>query len=56
MKRYIFCLLLILAETGVFAQFPQAIKYQAVVRDGSGGIIANKAVFFKISILSGGPA
>ncbi len=40
----------------VFAQPPQAIQYQAVVRDQAGGIIANKPVFFKISILSGSAA
>lgn len=35
------------------AQTPQAFKYQAVARDGSGNILANKVVSFRISILSG---
>jgi len=35
------------------AQVPQAFKYQAVVRDHSGNVIADKGVSFKISILSG---
>jgi hypothetical protein len=46
----LFCLLWI----NILAQFPDAFKYQAVIRDASGGIIADKVVFFKISILSGG--
>jgi hypothetical protein len=37
----------------VFAQAPQSFKYQAVVRDNSGSIIANKPVSFRISILNG---
>ena len=48
----VFCCLWI----NIMAQFPQGVKYQAVVRDASGGIITNKSVFFKISILSGTPA
>jgi uncharacterized protein (TIGR02145 family) len=37
----------------LLAQVPQAFKYQAVARDLSGLILANKSVSFKISILSG---
>jgi hypothetical protein len=35
------------------AQFPQAFKYQAVVRDQTGQILENKAVLFRISVLAG---
>jgi len=35
----------------VWAQAPNAFKYQAVARDAAGNIIANKNVGFKISIL-----
>lgn len=36
-----------------FGQTPQKMQYQAVARDNSGTIIANQAVNFKISIVSG---
>lgn len=36
-----------------FGQAPQKMQYQAVARDNSGTIIANQAVNFKISIVSG---
>ena len=35
------------------AQVPQAFKYQAVARDASGNVLANKSVSFRISILGG---
>lgn len=35
------------------AQSPQKMKFQAVARDNSGNILANRRVSFKISILSG---
>ncbi len=35
------------------AQFPQAFKYQAVVRDQAGQILENKAVLFRLSVLAG---
>ena len=34
----------------VFAQAPQSFKYQAVVRDGSGNLIANQSVNIRVSI------
>lgn len=34
-------------------QVPAGFKYQAVVRDGSGAIVVNKAVSFRISIIQG---
>ena len=36
-----------------FAQAPQAFKYQTIVRDNSGNILANHAVSFRISLLQG---
>ncbi|MFN8278306.1 MAG: hypothetical protein U0T84_12560 [Chitinophagales bacterium] len=36
-----------------FAQIPQAINYQAVVRDNSGSIMPNKAVALKLTIRQG---
>jgi hypothetical protein len=35
------------------AQAPQVINYQAVVRDAGGIVVANKAVSFRLSILTG---
>jgi hypothetical protein len=40
----------------VFAQVPQAFKYQAVARNASGVVLANKPVSFRIGILSGSAA
>lgn len=37
----------------ITAQAPQAFKYQAVVRDGSGNVVADRNVSFRISILNG---
>ncbi|MCB9191697.1 MAG: hypothetical protein H6603_01600 [Flavobacteriales bacterium] len=52
MKR-LFPLLLILISFSAFAQSPEAFNYQAVVRDGSGNILANQNVGFRIAILQG---
>jgi uncharacterized protein (TIGR02145 family) len=53
MKK-IFTLFVILAlTTGVFAQSPQRMSYQAVVRNTGGVLQANQAVGMKISILQG---
>lgn len=38
----------------LFAQAPQGMKYQTVVRDNSGNVIANQTVGVKLSILKGG--
>jgi hypothetical protein len=37
----------------IVAQSPQAFKYQAVARDASGNVLANRNLSFRISILSG---
>jgi len=47
-------ILFIFLAISVSAQAPQAFKYQAVARDNSGNVLANKSVSFRISILSGG--
>jgi hypothetical protein len=41
--------------TVLFAQAPQAFKYQAVARDNSGNLIANQSVGFRISVLQNSP-
>jgi len=53
MKKILLPLFAVLTVSVLFAQSPQAFKYQAVVRDGSGEIIANQQVGMQISILQG---
>lgn len=37
----------------VYAQVPQAFKYQAVARNSAGEVLVNQSVSFRIRILSG---
>jgi len=54
MKKNLFCFLLgLLFINSIFAQVPQKIDYQAVVRKTDGEIASNDSVLFKFSILSG---
>ena len=53
MKRYFFLMISILFSVSVFAQAPQGISYQAVVRDANGNIIPNQNVSFQFSIIQG---
>jgi hypothetical protein len=49
--KHIFTIIIVFLGLNLCAQTPQAIKYQAVARDGAGNVLANKAVSFRISIL-----
>ena len=40
-----------LIGSSIFAQSPEAFKYQAIARDASGNVIANQNVSFRISII-----
>jgi hypothetical protein len=52
MKPLILLFSFLLFATGVMAQAPAAFKYQAVVRDNAGQVMANKNnVWFKVSIV-----
>ena len=52
MKKFYLSILLFATIIGVaFAQVPNAFNYQAVVRNSSGEILANKTVSFRISLL-----
>jgi hypothetical protein len=51
MKRLLLISVLAILAMAVFAQSPQAFKYQAVVRDASGALLENQDVSFEISIL-----
>ena len=54
MKKLLFSLLLFLtATTAVWAQVPQQISYQSVIRDGNNKVIASSTVGIKISLLQG---
>ena len=44
--------LLILIQS-LFAQTPQAFKYQAIARDGDSQILANSDIYLRISIIEG---
>ena len=51
MKRFTITLILLLSCITLIAQVPAAFSYQAVVRNTSGEVIADKSVSLKISIL-----
>ncbi len=53
MKKAIFTVISLLMITLVFAQSPQSFKYQAVIRDSEGVVIANEIIGLQISILEG---
>lgn len=53
MKRLFSFLVALHTGAMVFAQVPQAFKYQAVVRDNLGNVLAKRDVSFKISIIEG---
>ena len=56
MKKIISTLLVCLVITSIaFAQAPSTFKYQSVVRDNSGNILANQLVKFRITLLKGSP-
>jgi hypothetical protein len=54
MKKFLLATIaLVICSTVLIAQTPQAFKYQAVVRDYSGYIIADQDINLRISILKG---
>jgi len=52
-KRIITICALLLMTVSVFAQAPEKMSYQAVVRDGSNNLVSSAAVGMQISILQG---
>ena len=57
MKKIISTLFVcIITISVIYAQAPSIFKYQAVVRDNSGAIIASQLVKFRISLLKGSPS
>lgn len=54
MKKLItLCLLIVIAAVPSFAQSPDGVNYQAVVRDGSGQLVTSTVVGMRLSILQG---
>jgi hypothetical protein len=51
MKKILFILISLAAVTGLFAQVPERISYQAVIRNPAGQLVADKPVGMRISIL-----
>jgi Kelch motif len=52
MKRFLL-IFFVLISCFAFAQTPQSIKYQAIVRNSQGNVLPNQLVSFKISIIKG---
>ncbi|MBQ3749796.1 MAG: hypothetical protein II865_00620 [Bacteroidales bacterium] len=53
-KHLLFLSALLLSVTALFAQAPQKMSYQAVVRNTNNTLVTNQSVSAKISILQGG--
>jgi hypothetical protein len=53
MKKSFLLLTLILICINLMSQIPMGFNYQAVARDAAGNVLTNKAVAFRVSILSG---
>jgi hypothetical protein len=54
--KQLLTILFVASSIATFAQAPQGINYQAVIRDNGGAILANQAVGIKMAILQGSPA
>ena len=52
-KSFLSFVIFVVSILSVFAQAPQAFKYQAIARDGSGNLIAEKELGIRISLLQG---
>lgn len=53
MKRFFYVILIIGLTINIYAQTPQRISYQTVIRNTSGALVINHAVGTRISILQG---
>jgi hypothetical protein len=53
MKKFSIIITVLFISTLTFGQVPQAFKYQAVIRDTSGAVIADQLVSLRISIIKG---
>jgi len=53
MKKIITILAAVIITANVFAQAPQLMSYQAVIRNGSGALVTNQNVGMRIQVLQG---
>jgi uncharacterized protein (TIGR02145 family) len=53
MKKFLASVAIVLIEVSLFAQSPQKMSYQAVIRNSSSGLVTNHIVGMRISILQG---
>lgn len=53
MKKIITLFVILLAGVGIYAQTPQKMSYQCVVRNASNALVQNHAVGIRISVLQG---
>ena len=53
LKLFLFFSLFSIIDFQVFGQVPESMNYQAVIRDGSGNIVASQSVGIRIDILQG---
>ena len=53
LKSILFSILFLIADYQSVAQSPESMNYQAVIRDGSGNVVASQAVSLRIKILQG---
>ena len=53
LKSFLFFSLFLIIDYQAVAQAPESMNYQAVIRDGSGNILANQSVGIRIDILQG---
>lgn len=56
MKKILFAVGIVLGSHLAFAQIPEKMSYQAIVRNTGGQILANQSVGIRASILQGSPA
>jgi hypothetical protein len=56
MKKILFAVGIVLGSHLAFAQVPEKMSYQAIVRNTGGQILANQSVGIRASILQGSPA
>ncbi|WP_415324944.1 beta strand repeat-containing protein [Chryseobacterium sp. MMS23-Vi53] len=56
MKKILFTMALVLGSHLAFAQVPEKMSYQAIVRNAGGQILSNQSIGVRVSVLQGSPA
>ncbi len=55
-KLFSLMILLLIITAAAFAQTPQKMSYQAIIRNASNVLLTNSVVGMQVSILQGGPS